>query len=116
MSPRLPASAGGKPMISIELERLLPLGMAAAEVRRITGMKTHISTVYRWTTVGCRGVRLEFLLVGARRFTSREAISRFLERLTAQAQGTAAGTPPTTAARQRQLERIDEELDQAGIV
>jgi hypothetical protein len=37
--------------------------------------------MYRWTRVGCRGVVLESLNVGATRCTSREAVARFISRL-----------------------------------
>ncbi len=33
----------------------------------------------RWMRSGVRGVRLESLLIGSRRFTSKEAIARFIE-------------------------------------
>lgn len=45
------------------------------------GRKPHIATLFRWTTVGCRGVRLEAGQVGNSRCTSREAVGRFLRRL-----------------------------------
>lgn len=36
------------------------------------------STVWRWTTRGIRGVRLESLTVGGRRYTSLQAFARFV--------------------------------------
>ena len=36
-------------------------------------------TVRRWAAKGVRGVVLESFCVGARRYTSREAVDRFLE-------------------------------------
>lgn len=41
------------------------------------------STIYRWTTKGLWGVRLESIFVGNTRCTSREALQRFAEALTA---------------------------------
>jgi len=38
----------------------------------------HPATVWRWSQRGVRGVRLESILVGGKRFTSREAIERFI--------------------------------------
>jgi len=42
----------------------------------------HLSTLWRWYRRGVRGVRLETVVVGGRRFTSRAAIERFIERTT----------------------------------
>ena len=58
----------------------------------------HISTLHRWRLRGVRGKKLETLLVGGKRFTSREAIDRFI------AAGNADDAPatPTFTATQRQ--------------
>jgi hypothetical protein len=50
--------------------------------REVPG-RPHVSTVWRWINRGVRGVKLETVMVGGRRFTSREAIARFNERITA---------------------------------
>lgn len=71
-------------MIDSISEALITLAEAAEGLpRRRRGRKTHISTLYRWATAGCRGVRLETVQVGATRCTSREALQRFFERLSA---------------------------------
>ncbi|MBP7746959.1 MAG: DUF1580 domain-containing protein [Phycisphaerae bacterium] len=42
----------------------------------------HIATIWRWAIGGLKGgVRLESIKVGGQRFTSREAIRRFLVRI-----------------------------------
>jgi len=38
----------------------------------------HVSTLHRWRSRGVRGRRLETFLSGGRRFTTLEAIERFL--------------------------------------
>jgi hypothetical protein len=43
--------------------------------------RTNISTLYRWSTIGCRGVVLETIQIGATRCTSREALERFFAAL-----------------------------------
>ena len=69
-------------MIDISKEHVIPLAAVAAELpRRRRGRKTHISTLYRWSGPGCRGVILETIQIGATRCTSREALQRFFERL-----------------------------------
>ena len=69
-------------MIDSTTETLISLTEAAKTVpRRRRGRKTHLSTIYRWATVGVRGVVLETLQCGGSRVTSREALQRFFERL-----------------------------------
>ena len=69
-------------MIDSASETLISLADAAGELpRRRRGRKTHVSTLFRWTTIGCRGVILESLQCGGTRCTSRQALQRFFERL-----------------------------------
>lgn len=55
-------------------EDLISLSQAA---RELPG-RPHLSTIWRWTTRGVRGVVLETLVVAGRRFTSHEALQRFV--------------------------------------
>lgn len=72
-------------MIVSQSEDLITLAQAAGSLpRRRRGSKTHISTHYRWRTVGCRGVVLETLGGGGTRCTSREALQRLFEALSTQ--------------------------------
>ncbi|MBV8232878.1 MAG: DUF1580 domain-containing protein [Planctomycetaceae bacterium] len=104
-------------MIDTTAETLLPLAQAADELpRRRRGRKTHISTLYRWSQAGCRGVRLETVQVGATRCTSREALQRFFERLS-QADG--REIPPaiggrSLAQRRRASENAGRQLEKQG--
>jgi hypothetical protein len=43
-----------------------------------------VRTLTRWTTHGVRGIVLESYFIGARHFTTEEAIQRFIMRVTAQ--------------------------------
>jgi hypothetical protein len=56
-----------------------------------SGKPVHAETIRRWVTVGCQTpagpVRLEAVRLGSRWITTREAIGRFMRRLT-QAQET----------------------------
>ena len=79
-------------MIDSASETLISLADAAGGLpRRRRGRKTHVSTLFRWTTSGCRGVVLESLQCGGTRCTSREALQRFFERLSAPVQAGAIG-------------------------
>ncbi|KAA5546027.1 DUF1580 domain-containing protein [Roseiconus nitratireducens] len=42
--------------------------------------RPHQATVWRWQNRGLRGVKLETVRIGQHRFTSRQAVTRFLER------------------------------------
>ena len=55
------------------------------------------STLHRWRLRGVRGCKLETILVGGQRFTSVEAIERFIA-----AQNPANDAQPTITAEQRQ--------------
>jgi Protein of unknown function (DUF1580) len=79
-------------LIDTTAETVLSLAQAADELpRRRRGRKTHTSTLYRWATAGCRGEVLESIQIGATRCTSREALQRFFERLSAPIQAGATG-------------------------
>ncbi len=43
--------------------------------------RPHLATVWRWGLHGVRGVKLETLLIGGVRYTSDEAVARFISRL-----------------------------------
>ena len=114
--------AGGRKMIDTITENPIPLTQAAAELpRRRRGRKTHVSTLYRWATGGCRGVVLETIQIGGTRCTSREAMQRFFERLSVPIQTRAdhGGHPAplaarTAAERQRQAADAGRKLAEMG--
>ncbi len=77
--------------------------------------RPHIATVHRWRLRGARGVKLESILVGGKRFTSTEAIERFIEATTAAADGEPVPRTETSKAREQRLARVERELQAAGI-
>src|SRR5262245_41916224 len=73
-----PLSPGATELIDIATEKILTLSEAAEWLpRRWRGRRTHVSTLYRWTVSGCRGVVLEHIQIGSTRATSHEALQRF---------------------------------------
>lgn len=46
--------------------------------QQVPGKTPAYSTVYRWTTVGCNGVRLQAQRIGKTIYTSYEALERFI--------------------------------------
>jgi transposase len=98
-------------MIDINAEQLVPLREVPQFLPRRAGRKVHISTVYRWTQRGVRGIQLESVRVGGSTYTSREAMQRFAERLSQPGQVQLPGGPATTRTRQQQIERAAREVE-----
>ena len=96
-------------------EDLVPFAHA---IRSLPG-RPHISTGYRFISArGCRGVVLETILVGGRRYTSRQALRRFVAAVTDSANWRSMPTPtsPQPANRRARMDaNIERKLDQAGI-
>ncbi|WP_422927034.1 DUF1580 domain-containing protein [Singulisphaera sp. PoT] len=79
-----------------------------------------MSTIYRWSTSGCRGVVLETIQIGGSRWSSREALQRFFEELTAartraKSPGAQAQQGRSTSQRLKALAVADRELDAMGV-
>ncbi len=97
-------------MIEIYQEHMLKISQA---VRELPG-RPSVATLWRWINCGVRGQKLETVLIGGIRFTSREALQRFVEATTAAADGRPA---PSRTSKQRAaaIKRAEKELDAAGI-
>ncbi len=104
-------------MIDISIEETFSLAEAAKRLPcRRKGVRPNVATLYRWAQLGCRGVRLETICVGATRCTSMEAMQRFFDALTAQAEHRPCPQRPhMTAARRKQIEAAEQRLAQAGV-
>jgi hypothetical protein len=99
-------------------ERLLSLRDAARLLpRRRGGKRPHISCLYRWTTGGCKNVILESFQCGGTRCTSREALARFIRRLTEGNSAAPSDAPKvrSVAQRQRATTKALRELEQDGV-
>lgn len=100
---------------NLENETLISLAEAAASLPSSRpGKRLNLSTVWRWITHGVRGgVRLESVVVGGARFTSREAIARFIAACNADTTTPTTTRTPTQARRDH--EAAERALDRAGI-
>ena len=78
--------------INVETETLIDFAAAA---REFPGRAVCIQTLHRWRLTGVRGAKLESCIVGGRRFTSREAVARFI------AGQNASESPPAMSKQQR---------------
>ena len=64
----------------IDLNKEKPLSLKDACLHRMLN-RPNISTIWRWITVGTRGVKLESVLIGGQRYTTDAAIQRFIRNL-----------------------------------
>ena len=95
-------------MIDHETEDLIPFELAGND---IPGHPSRC-TLFRWAFKGVRGSTLETLLIGNKRFTSREAVGRFIAAQNADQQPAPQITP---SQRRRQSEAARKELEKIGI-
>lgn len=80
---------------------LLPLATA---VEIATGHRPNPVTVWRWSTKGCKGVRLQATFLGAKRLTAVEWVEVFMAELAAKNNQQAAA--PMQSPRQVELRAI----------
>ena len=75
-----------------------------------------LPTVYRHFGKGSRGARLETFVAGGRRYTTIEAIRRFVERTTANSPG-ASVLPhqPTSHQREAEIRKAERESAESGM-
>ena len=68
-------------MIDPNTETLKTLKQVARKFPGRRGRGVSLSCVWRWVSRGRRGHRLETILVGGRRYSSEEAVMRFIRAL-----------------------------------
>lgn len=100
-------------MIDVSSERLISFNQAASFLP--VGRRPSAATWWRWSTKGVRGVRLETLLIGGRRMTSREALLRFVAASNADDGGSARSAPPTPIKRAAAIRSAERALANDGI-
>ena len=96
----------------------MSLPTAADYIGKLTGQpKPNVSTLWRWCLKGCKGVKLESVCIGSKRYVTASAIERFI----AARSEPGAPTPPTTVTIDRhssprvqaQSDRRREEIEAA---
>jgi len=97
-------------MSDILSERVIPISEAPQHVPG----RPHTATIWRWYQRGISGVKLETFLAGGKRFTTIEAIQRFILASTVARDG---ADPSRAPSRQRQaaIEAAEAALTAAGI-
>ncbi len=87
--------------IDIACDELIPIREVPKRLpKKPCGKRIHISAVYRWMQKGVRGVKLDFVFIGGTRYTSVEALQRFVDRLSMNDRG----IPRESTPRRRQME------------
>jgi len=98
-------------MIDTQSETLVPINAAPMHVPT----RPHVATVWRWIQRGVRGVKLDTVLIGGKRYTSTEAIARFIGGTTAASDPTPTSTTPSRSkAREAEIERAEREFETVG--
>lgn len=79
---------------------------------RRRGKRLHVSTLFRWSSEGIRGVRLATVRCGGTRCVTRSSLIRFFEELHA-AEG--SSSPTASKSSRAAFQQAEKELDRAGI-
>jgi hypothetical protein len=95
--------------IDTQVEDLITLSDAA---KCFPGRAVAIQTMHRWRLNGVRGNKLETCLIGGIRWTSHQAIQRFIA---AQNAGDSTEQSTTPKQRQRQSDAARRELAEMGV-
>lgn len=97
-------------MIDISNEDLLTLSEAA----KLLPGHPHLSTIHRWRLRGARGVRLETVVIGGRRYTSQSALEEFVAKTTAASDGSSVSIQHC-GSRANAIAQAEKELSADGI-
>ena len=95
--------------IDVDTETLIHFAAAA---REFPGRPVCIQTLHRWRLHGIRGVKIETCIIGGLRWTSKEAIARFIA---AQNAGDSPAPAVTPKQRARQSAAARRELEAMGL-
>lgn len=99
--------------MSIDTERETLVSFSDARSSFRDGRRKSLATLHRWRLRGVNGVRMETCLIGGMRFTSLEAIARFIA---AQNAADVPAAPTITATqRRRQSEAARLALQEMGL-
>ena len=95
-----PAMSRPRALETLAHDRPMSLPDAAAYLGRITGQKPHVSTLWRWCLKGCKGVKLDSICIGGKRFVTAAAIDYFIDASTNRQndpRGASAASPPASS-------------------
>lgn len=96
-------------MLDVQNENLLTLREAADGLPGRAG-SVHPSTLHRWAAGGVAGAKLETVRIGGCRYTTAQAIERFILACS----GSGASSTPSVAT-EKQIARAERECDALGV-
>lgn len=99
--------------IDIQNETLIAFRDLPDWCKQHLGRRLSPSTLHRWRLRGCRGVKLETILVGGTRTTSADALARFFD-ATTRAEDGDTFTPVSTAPCAKKVAQAEAYLAQEG--
>ena len=98
--------------MSIDIQKEMMLRFAEARTAFHDDRRHSLATLHRWRLNGVRGVKLETVLIGGMRYTSQEAIDRFIA---AQNADDAPAVAITANQRRKQSEAARTEFERLGV-
>ena len=109
--------------IDMKTEELITLADATHVLPRLNGRRLHSSTIWRWAVKGVGSVKLDYLKIGGRIVTSREALNRFSSALAdsdrrpgeSQKAHRPEGKHSTDGQRAKAIAQAEVDLEAAGI-
>lgn len=99
--------------MAIDLSAETPLSIA--EAAAIIPGSPSLASVWRWVLKGVRGNQLESLMIAGRRFTTHEAIDRFIARSNGAVEAQHSAGPVVTKARRKEIAAAERFCQSAGI-
>lgn len=79
-------------------------------IQEATGRRPHISTAIRWRTRGCRGIRLDAVMIGNQWFTTPDCVRAFVEATTSARTGPEFVPTETPGQAKRRAEQSAKQL------
>lgn len=92
-------------MLDLNQEELLTLKAARSEFPN----RPSLPTIWRWILKGSKGIRLDSVRIGGRRYTSKQAVARFI-------QATTMADRLATRPKRKQSDRKDQSLAAAKLI
>jgi Protein of unknown function (DUF1580) len=96
--------------IDPSIDTLIPLKLVSKLVPGRTGKGIALTTVFRWAFRGCRGAKLQTILVGGQRYTTQLALDRFIAAI-----NQSDSAHPISAITHEQQRRVEAALDFEGL-
>ena len=69
---------------------------------RVSGHRPHLCTLWRWTTKGCKGVKLQIAFLGGKRMTTERWAQDFIDAVSRANMAKHEAAPPMQTPRQQE--------------